>query len=455
MPDINKIKSQPDIFLMLAQNSLTVAKSIRHNFVENTFELADKILELLTNKVITDTEVRNVLSDCAPLEKKYITASFVDGGVGNIEIFNIIPLIVRGGIFRIKEGERDIEKRETFEFFPVLIGDIEGGEKTSGDYSSVIRIIIELSSIIRILINEKFKDVDLIMLHGPLLYRLSAYSIHWFYKEDYKIILTDEDFGNEMLIEFDDYFKNIKLTDSNDVIITQYKHENKINANCFISFLLNKAIKLAKDKNVTLVGVVERPTATEIIRKILPKTFEKNPTLVDKFIKDKLDNFEKDSEKVIRSGRFNDALIFSLILNVAEYTDFYKAKERYTGFSGNLSGFEENLPRIIYSLMKPVNNTLAIRMEMPDDSIDKFRLIAIKKVYEYSKILPNYAFPIGLDVADKFAKVPNWLTEAYKKYILFNFGKLVTDQELNTDEMLRLLQFYYLNQRDFQFRPKP
>lgn len=445
------MKKQPDIFLLIAQKSLTVAQSIRHRFVDNTFELADKLEELIKKNEFVGFKIK-VITDF--LKNQYITAGFVDGGLSNVEIFNSIPLIIRGGIFEVKEGEQDLEKREIFEFFPVLIGDVEGGEKSNNDYASVIRIISELGSVMRILTNEKFLDIRLIMLHGPLLYRLSAYSDHWFYKDDYKTILSDKNFGDGLIKEFESEFRSYYFKDPNTTVIKDYKRESKINANCFIAFLLKKAFYLSKKKNIALVGVVERPTATEIIQNILPKTLEKFPDLTDKFLITRTKDYKLDAESIINNSRFNDPLIFAMILKVGEYLSFYKAKERYTGFSGKLAGFEKNLPGIRYSYLRSSYRTLPIRVEIPQDATQENEDIAIKKVYEYSKILPNYAFPIGLHVADKFAKVPNWLTDAYKKYILFNFGKLVSDEELNTDEMFRLLQFYFLNQRDFFYRPK-
>ena len=40
--------------------------------------------------------------------------------------------------------------------------------------------------------------------------------------------------------------------------------------------------------------------------------------------------------------------------------------------------------------------------------------------YEYilatARLLPNYGFPVGLNVVDKFAKIPNWMSKASRKY---------------------------------------
>ena len=45
---------------------------------------------------------------------------------------------------------------------------------------------------------------------------------------------------------------------------------------------------------------------------------------------------------------------------------------------------------------------------------------SIKKDYEYilatARLLPNYGFPVGLNVVDKFAKIPNWMSKASRRY---------------------------------------
>ena len=46
----------------------------------------------------------------------------------------------------------------------------------------------------------------------------------------------------------------------------------------------------------------------------------------------------------------------------------------------------------------------------------------MRRVYLYSRLLPNYGFPVGLDIADKFAHVPNWMTRAYEKMIRHTLG---------------------------------
>jgi hypothetical protein len=426
---------------------MLVAASLRDKFLDQTLDVAGKIRKRLGVGSLKNFGVRKISPDYKTGSDK-ITVAFIDGGVGEAEIFLKVPLIVRGGIFRIKEGERDLEKREIFEFFPVLIGDLEGGEKGRGDYASVVRIIIELSAILRVLDDPRYLDVNLIMLHGPILYHLSPYSKHWFFEND---ILTMTQ-GSEDLI--DGFRENVKECQLEECICSSWKNEQKLVANCFIAFLLNQIIDKCLRKGIDFVGVVERPDATEIGVIIFEHFLKEDPNLAKNYLGRAVRNYKNDAREIIRIGNYNDPLLFSIILSPGEYLDFYEAEERYSGFVGKFQGLEHKLPKISYTYLKPVENAMAIRVEFPQRLTDSRKEIGLYKTYEYSRLLPNYAFPIGLDVADKFAKVPKWMVEAYRKYILFNFGRLTLDKELEEHELRKILMFFYLHRRDFQSRPK-
>lgn len=359
IPAKERVKNQPDIFLRLAQSSMTVAKHIRNEFLENSFTVADKIRELMEQKQV-EIGIRRLLPYKSKIGK--ITACFIDGGVGDVEIFSTVPLMVRGGIFRVKEGEHDLEKRETFEFFPVLTGDLDGGDKSRSDYSSVVRIIIELGSVLRVLRNEKFADVNLIMLHGPLLYRLSAYSEHWFYESDYLTMLCEEEMGHHML---DSFYEERKKCQVHQCWCTLYRSEKRIKANCIIAHLLNTAIKESQEKDINLVGVTERATATELTSIFLQKALEENPDIAAKYLVNPSGNYKRDTNEIINLTRYTDAQLCAMILDSGEYLSFYDAKERYSGFSGDLKGFEAKLPQIGYTYLKSVENAMPMRVEVP------------------------------------------------------------------------------------------
>jgi hypothetical protein len=69
-------------------------------------------------------------------------------------------------------------------------------------------------------------------------------------------------------------------------------------------------------------------------------------------------------------------------------------------------------------------------------------------------MLPGYGFPVGLDIADKYAHVPSWLTDAYGKLIKHQLGVSLQSGEVSDAQMRRILiQAIYMTHRDWLFRP--
>ena len=76
------------------------------------------------------------------------------------------------------------------------------------------------------------------------------------------------------------------------------------------------------------------------------------------------------------------------------------------------------------------------------------------RAFLYSRLLPGYGFPVGLDVADKYAKIPKWLTDAYGKLIRDHLSISLQRGEISDAEMRKLLvQAIYVTHRDWLYRP--
>ena len=77
-----------------------------------------------------------------------------------------------------------------------------------------------------------------------------------------------------------------------------------------------------------------------------------------------------------------------------------------------------------------------------------------RRAYLYSRLLPGYGFPVGLDIADKYAHVPGWLMDAYGKPIRHHLGVGIQRGEVGDAELRRLLvQALSLRDRDWLTRP--
>jgi hypothetical protein len=96
-----------------------------------------------------------------------------------------------------------------------------------------------------------------------------------------------------------------------------------------------------------------------------------------------------------------------------------------------------------------------VRVEVFDALGAEQMVEAARRTYMYARLLPGYGFPVGLDIADKHAHVPAWLTEAYSKLIRYHLGVSLQRGDIRDADMRRILvQAIYMTHRDWLFRPK-
>jgi hypothetical protein len=96
-----------------------------------------------------------------------------------------------------------------------------------------------------------------------------------------------------------------------------------------------------------------------------------------------------------------------------------------------------------------------IRVEVVTDLGEEQVQAAAQRSYLYARLLPQYGFPVGLDIADKHAKVPAWMTQAYSKLIRHHLGVSLQRGEITDTDLRRILvQAIYMTHRDWLFRPK-
>src|SRR3990172_1316324 len=174
------LQRQPHIFMRLAENALTVAESLRGNYFKNTAKFIAALRAamqasahgkrpdvILTYSRISDAEWSKVQGE---------VVTFVDGGVGQVNLSNQVPILLRVGSYCVKTGERRLAEREQFGYYPVILGDLEGGSKERKDFVDIVRITAELLGGLAAL--DRNHDLNVLMFHGPLVYLVGSYAGH-------------------------------------------------------------------------------------------------------------------------------------------------------------------------------------------------------------------------------------------------------------------------------------
>jgi hypothetical protein len=93
-----------------------------------------------------------------------------------------------------------------------------------------------------------------------------------------------------------------------------------------------------------------------------------------------------------------------------------------------------------------------VRVEIFEKDRARFSDLA-RLVMHCAWLLPRYAFPVGLDIVDKYAKVPNWMTRPVNTNTAVKALRqaMGTGDATTFDAMRRMLCG---STRDWLFRPK-
>ena len=53
-----------------------------------------------------------------------------------------VPILLRVGSYCVRTGERHLAQREQFGYYPIILGDLEGGSKERKDFPDIVRITV-------------------------------------------------------------------------------------------------------------------------------------------------------------------------------------------------------------------------------------------------------------------------------------------------------------------------
>jgi hypothetical protein len=431
--DAARLRGDPDLFVRIAENALTVAEELREDYFKSTLSLARSMRDEFRRG-----EGTYKIADVSGEVPEACAVAFVDGGLSRIDMGLGVPLIVRAGIFRVKQGERDLDKRETFDHFPLMLGQLRGGLKSSSKYGDVVRELVELGALVTALEDDRFSDIRLLMLHGPLQFVSGPFFDHWFYPEDFEQMLgmsEDRPHVLPVLQQFSGWCKACRLNGTERC--AQDIGNQHLPAVCMMAFLQDHIIKRAAQKDVLLCGVVERSFGRSITKYVVKRMLDHEPEVFSAL----LDSLSIDSkaagvqaDAILDATRYNDAVLLALALDRGEQLEWYQVEPTLKIRDERTALF----PAVQTTFVRTTAAKYPMRIEAPA-SCDANQLNEIvARAFDYANLLPNYAFPIGLDIVDKFSAVPGWMTKAYKQLILAQYGRILAGEYVDMTDVERL-----------------
>lgn len=472
-----ELQQQPYILLRLAENAMSVAESLRNNYFTNTAKFVSH-LRAANSRDKPGERVLEVLdvprTSWADLHDEVVT--FIDGGVGNVQIASQVPLLLRVGSYCVRTGERRLAQREEFGYYPVVLGDLEGGSRHRKDFIDIVRITAELLGGLSAL--ERTPDLRALMFHGPLVYLVGNYAGHSpFTEHDIDLFLGQYAVGASVGRSLkDEFLESARVNVYPRMEQPRWAERRVFEPLAWMAFLYQRLVSLAQARTPRplIMGVVERDGgSSEFSRVVLERIFQRlRDQHKEHYFNEQYGRTDLLSPRALLDRLdYSDALLLAMIMHPGQYSEPWPIA-KYDGLRHGyvvVPGEPERVsvdfgslrppaswgfPKVTATYVQILKNAEPLRVEvfsaLGDDQLPE----AVRRVVLYSRLLPGYGFPVGLDVADKFAKVPAWMTNAYGKLIRHHLGVSLQRGEITDAELRRLLtQAIYMTHRDWLFRP--
>ncbi len=385
----NKIKNNSTLFSNFVENLVrNPSHEVQKNFMDITSKIAETIRRICNDEgLIFDVsyEGKNYW-----LKGKNYEACFVDGGVYSSFASSSAPFAIRAKSYIVKPNKSLLE-RERFEESIAYMGDLYDSKNSIYELNEdpyednqllhkkkdAARIIFEIAAIVKHVFEKR--QFDYCFLHGPLQTPVMPFS------------------GPEFPLFKKNVVKNI---------LPFFKfNQSSENERHFINVYLNALTYLSKAK-FPIYGIVERTGSTIYLRNLLYRAVKKGTIA------------ENDYDKMIstiKRYKINDGNLLELILSDCQALKPLEVEKQIPSKAwGEWEVQMNSFPKIFIGYLRTNENQSPIRIESlqcPNK---------IQEDYEYilatSKLLPNYGYPVGLDVVDKAAKIPAWLGRAAKGY---------------------------------------
>jgi hypothetical protein len=244
----------------------------------------------------------------------------------------------------------------------------------------------------------------------------------------------------------------------------------------WIAFLYRRLIQEASKRTPApvIVGVVERSRLREFSEQVLlSRVFHGlRQNQRENYFNQMYGRKDLNNPRALldRLG-YTDSLLLAMLLRPGEYSEPWRISKSDTLRRGNMAlpgeSWESEVnyaflrsgtygfPAIRGCYVHISETTEPVRIELFEQLGEQQIAEAVRRVYLYSRLLPGYGFPIGLDIADKYAHVPAWLTDAYSKLICYHLTASLQRGEITDAEMRRILtQAIYMTHRDWLLRPQ-
>ena len=261
---------------------------------------------------------------------------------------------------------------------------------------------------------EKPTSKDIIYLHGPIIYEANMYHLA---EEETPIPPFKKEFCDQI------------LTHAPDFILDQFKkHKNDIEKDSrYFLPMYCEITNQIKKLTIPTYGVVERSGSLSspgpLTKAMLGELYhmeERRGWISSRNLKDSWDvkvagdkSNAKDIEDEFKKRPLSDSVLFDLILDEGEYIKPLQViKQWIDKWPRSHMTLLNLMPEPFSTFLKISELKRPIKVETLNvlDSYDE----DMNFTYHSAKLLPEYCFPLGLDIIDKLTKVPSWMRNSMR-----------------------------------------
>jgi len=351
---------------------------------------------------------------------------FVDGGVAAAQGLGAEPIGVRVGSYTVIPGDTT-EGRETFRMEKQLVAELFDSMSPEGVYEDLyedtsklrdaVRISMELAAGVSSL--KQDPKPEFLFLHGALVNPVSAY-------------------GDESFPAFSKRGLELLLPEH---------HEGRSGKDAkFVSVCLELLNRL-KDSKANIASVVERASGSQLVAMTLLDELQRTDSSPGP-------QAIKETKLRISDFRISDSVLFHAILGEGEYLEPTLVDRNVDSKRPNYSRHiiaKYPYPKVTYvgvgEFSQPIRVEFFDGPEPPAGYGECIRLLI-----HSSRLMPNYAFPAGLDIVDKFAKVPAWMNRPIHSSMSYQLIRQALET-CNTRTIDAAKRMVCGTRRDWLFRP--
>jgi hypothetical protein len=405
-PTIHEKVRSPHIMERMFRVAGDLSAPAQLRFIEIVEKLADQLRKVLLATGGIVKVAHNHKAFWPSVAGKPI--GFIDGGLANLSMLGSAPIAARVGGYLVTPGQIG-DGREQFTMLKHLIDELfshaDGGIYDDsfpdiGALRDAARISIEAAGAVQML--RQYPDVKWILMHGALVNPVSRYTD---VMQDGRVRHRFPDFSDSALAELLPGEPPRTGRDRN-----------------FISVYLRQ-LQLLRDSAPIVCGVVEREATTSIVIRALLRSLDDHtiasllPVSPAEWKSWFLHQIDPADDPDSEGQRITDSLLLRCVLEPGEALApvMVDRNELRRAPPAWRDSHIVHYPPPYLSYIQVSEWSAPIRLEMFQKNLASFGEAA-ELITHCALLLPRYAFPVGLDIVDKFAKVPNWMTKPIATY---------------------------------------